>query len=67
MRTRLVTSVIATGVLLVNGASAEGLAHLKKPLVTRAEGLTHLKRPMVSAAERLSRVDHPVVAVARTE
>ncbi len=61
MRSRLVTSVIAAGVLLVNGASAEGLVHAKQPLVTRTEGLVHAKRPLVTRAEGLVHAKRPLV------
>ena len=67
MRTRLVTSVIAAGVLIVNVASADGLSHAKRPLLTRTDGLSHAKRPLVTVADGLSHAKRPLVAVARTE
>lgn len=67
MRSRLITSVIAVGVLLANGASADGLSHAKRPLVTRTDGLSHAKRPLITVADGLSHAKRPLVAVARTE
>ena len=67
MRSRLITSVIAAGVLFVTGASADGLSHAKRPLVTRADGLSHAKRPLITVADGLSHAKRPLVAVARTE
>lgn len=67
MRSKLITSVVAAGVLFVSGASAEGLSHAKRPLITKTEGLSHAKRPLITVAEGLSHAKRPLVAVARTE
>jgi hypothetical protein len=64
MRTRLMTSVIAAGVLVANVASAEGLHHVKRPLITRAEGLHHVKRPLIARTDGLHYVKRPLVTVA---
>ena len=66
MRTRLVTSVIAAGVLIVNAASADGISHAKRPLLTRTDGLSHVKRPLVTVADGISHAKRPLVSVART-
>lgn len=63
MRSKLITSVIAVGVFLANGASAEQLTHLKRPLLSRAEQLTHLKRPLFARTEQLTHLKRPLVTV----
>jgi hypothetical protein len=50
MRTGIIAALVAAFALTTNVASAEGLIHLKRPLMTRAEGLIHLKRPLVVVA-----------------
>jgi hypothetical protein len=45
MRTKLIAFAVASGVLLANVASAEGLHHFKKPLVQRAATVTLAKQP----------------------
>ena len=64
MRSKLMTSVIAASVLVANVASAEGLHHMKRPLITRTEGLHHMKRPLITRAEGLHHMKRPLVTVA---
>jgi len=53
----------AVGLLLTNVAAAEGLIHVKRPLLTRAEGLIHVKRPLAERTEGLIHVKRPLVVV----
>ena len=50
MRTKLIAFAAVAGVFMVNGASAEGLQHCKKPLVTRATSITLEKQPTLVAS-----------------
>jgi hypothetical protein len=45
MRTKLIAFAAVAGVLLANSASAEGLCHIRKPLITRIASLTLAKQP----------------------
>jgi hypothetical protein len=64
MRTGIIAAVVAAFALTTNVASAEGLIHLKRPLMTRTEGLIYLKRPLMTRAEGLIHLKRPLVAVA---
>ena len=45
MRTKLIAFAAVAGVLLASSASAEGLHHCKRPLITRVASLTLAKQP----------------------
>ena len=45
MRTKLMAFAAVAGVLLASGASAEGLHHCKRPLITRVASVTLAKQP----------------------
>ena len=45
MRTKLIAVAAVAGVLLASSASADGLCHLKRPLITRVASLTLAKQP----------------------
>jgi hypothetical protein len=62
MRTGTIAIVAAAFALITNVAAAEGLIHLKRPLMTRTEGLIHLKRPLVRT-EGLIHLKRPLVVV----
>jgi hypothetical protein len=63
MRTGFIAAVVAALALTTNVASAEGLIHLKRPLMTRTEGLIHLKRPLMTRTEGLIHLKRPLVVV----
>jgi hypothetical protein len=50
MRTKLMAVAAVAGVLLANGASAEGLQHFKRPLITRVASVTLAKQPTLVQA-----------------
>ena len=50
MRTKLIAFAAVAGVLLANGASAEGLHHCKRPLITRVASVTLAKQPTLVQA-----------------
>jgi hypothetical protein len=62
MRTGII-ALAAAAALLTNIAAAEGLIHVKRPLMTRAEGLIHVQRPLVDRTEGLIHVKRPLVVV----
>ncbi|HEX2493285.1 MAG TPA: hypothetical protein VHK24_05880 [Steroidobacter sp.] len=62
MRPFFVASVAVTSALLSSVAGADGLSHVKRPLITVADGLSHVKRPLL--ADGLSHVKRPLVAIA---
>lgn len=45
MRTKLMAFAAVAGVLLAGGASAEGLVHCKRPLITRVATVALAKQP----------------------
>lgn len=45
MRSKLIAFAVLTGVLVASSASADGLVHCKRPLVTRVASLTLAKQP----------------------
>ena len=45
MRTKLIAIAAVAGVFLAGSASAEGLCHLKRPLVTRLASIALAKQP----------------------
>ena len=45
MRTKLIAFAAVAGVFLAGSASAEGLCHLKRPVVARIASLTLAKQP----------------------
>jgi hypothetical protein len=64
MRSKIVTSVAIAGVLLVNGASADGLSHVKRPLVTAAKSVQHKQPSVTTLADGLSHVKRPLINAA---
>jgi hypothetical protein len=45
MRTKLIAIAAVAGVFLAGSASAEGLIHCKRPLITRIASVTLAKQP----------------------
>jgi hypothetical protein len=50
MRTKLMAFTAVAGLLMVSGASAEGLHHCKRPLIQRIASITLAKQPTLVQA-----------------
>lgn len=65
MRSKIVTSMAAATVLLVNVASADSPSHLEQSSVGVAENLRQVKSPPIMLANHISEsIRRPLIAVA---
>lgn len=64
MRTKIVASLAATGILLVNVASADGPSRLEQSSVGVAENLRQVKSPPIMLADVSDSIRRPLIAVA---